>query len=114
MGTGPIRNLISIALQCSHAQAVCLRVLVLSIFVFAVLFQPVRAQQTRSLPSAEKIVDNYLKAIGGKKLASSIRDASYEWTIQLRDQPMGSARVQFKAPASQLSEMTLGNGQIIS
>lgn len=98
----------------SHPRAVSLGVLVLSFFVFAVLCQPVLAQQTRKLPSAEKIVDNYLKAIGGKKQARSIRDATYEWTIQLKDQVMGIARVQFKAPASQRSEMTFGNGQIIS
>lgn len=95
-------------------RVLCCRVFVLCLFVFAVLCQPVLAQQTRKLPSAEKIVDNYLKAIGGKKQARSIRDATYEWIIQLRNQPMGIARVQFKAPASQRSEMTFGNGQIIS
>lgn len=98
----------------SHPRAVSLRVLALSFCVLAVLCQPVLAQQTKKLPSAEKIVDNYLKAIGGKKQASSIRDATYDWTIQLKDQPMGLAKVQFKAPGSQRLEMTFGNGQIIS
>jgi hypothetical protein len=55
-----------------------------------------------------------LKAIGGKKRASSIRDATYDWTIQVKDLPTGVARTQFKAPASQRSEVTFGNGQIIS
>jgi hypothetical protein len=81
---------------------------------FAALCRPVLAQQTRKLPAADKIVDNYLKAIGGKKQASSIRDATYDWTIQLKDQPMGVATVQIRAPASQRSEMTFGNGKIIS
>ena len=98
----------------AHPRGIRLRLLVLSFFAIAVLFQPALAQQTQKLPAAEKIVDNYLKAIGGKKQASSIRDATYEWTIQLQDQAMGMARVQFKAPASQRSEMTFGNGQIIS
>ena len=31
----------------------------------------------RKLPSADKIVDNYLKAIGGKKAAGARRDATY-------------------------------------
>jgi hypothetical protein len=109
-----VNVLIARPVRYSHSRAVCLRVLILSFFAFAVLCQPVLAQQTRKLPSAEKIVDNYLKAIGGKKQASSIRDATYEWTIQLKNQPMGIARVQFKAPASQRSELTFGNGQIIS
>jgi hypothetical protein len=87
---------------------------VLVLIAFAVLGQTSLAQQTRKLPTAEKIVDNYLKAIGGKKQAGSIRDATYDWTIQLKDQPAGVARIQFKAPASQRSELTIGNGQTIS
>ncbi len=98
----------------TRLRAVCLRVLLLACFALVVLGQPVPAQQNQKLPSAEKTVDNYLKAIGGKKQASSIRDATYEWTILLKDQTMGTARVQIKAPASQHSEMTFGNGQIIS
>jgi hypothetical protein len=98
----------------SHPRAVCCRVLVLCLFVVSVLCQPILAQQNRKLPSAEKVVDNYLKAIGGKKLAGSIRDATYDWTIQVQDQAMGVARIQNKAPASQRSEMTFGNGKIIS
>jgi hypothetical protein len=108
------RILITRPARCSHNRAVSLRVLVLSLFVFGVLCRPALAQQARKLPAAGKIVDNYLKAIGGKKQASSIRDATYDWTIQLKDQPMGVARIQFKAPASQRSELTFGNGQIIS
>ena len=98
----------------SHPRAVCFRVLALCLFVVSVLCQPVLAQQTRKLPAAEKIVDAYLKAIGGQKQASLIQDATYDWTIQLKDQPMGVARIQFKAPASQRSELTFGNGQIIA
>jgi hypothetical protein len=72
------------------------------------------AAPSRKLPSAEKLVDNYLKASGGKKRIALIRDATYEWTIQLKDQAMGTARTQIKAPGSVRTEMTFGNGQIIS
>ena len=68
----------------------------------------------KKLPSAEKIVDNYLKATGGKKAASALRDATYEWIVQLNNQPIGTARTQRKAPASERWELTFGNGQIIS
>ncbi|HKG77781.1 MAG TPA: hypothetical protein VKA78_00150, partial [Pyrinomonadaceae bacterium] len=68
----------------------------------------------KKLPSAEKIVDNYLKATGGKKAAATLRDATYEWIVQLNNQPIGSARTQRKAPASERWELTFGNGQIIS
>src|SRR5256714_6011655 len=72
------------------------------------------AQTKKKLPPAEKIVDNYLKAIGGKKAASALRDASYEWTIELNNQPIGTARTQRRAPAAERLELTFGNGQIIS
>src|SRR5690348_10851195 len=72
------------------------------------------AQSNKKLPSAEKIVDNYLKAIGGKKAAGALKDATYEWTIELNSQPIGAARTQRKAPASERLELTFGNGQIIS
>src|SRR5215217_8239194 len=68
----------------------------------------------KKLPSAEKIVDNYLKATGGKKAAATLRDATFEWLVQLNNQPIGTARTQIKAPASERWELTFGNGQIIS
>ncbi|MGH9968334.1 MAG: hypothetical protein ACREBG_10975 [Pyrinomonadaceae bacterium] len=90
----------------------------LLLILFAGGFQHLVAQQKtarpQKLPSAQKIVDDYLKAVGGKKRLALIRDATYEWTIQLNDQPMGTARTQIKSPGSLRSEMTFGNGQIIS
>ena len=68
----------------------------------------------KKLPSAEKIVDNYLKAIGGKKSAGALKDATYEWVVQLNDQPIGAARTQRKAPSSERFELSFGNGKIIS
>ena len=68
----------------------------------------------KKLPSADKVVDNYLKAIGGKKTAAARKDATYEWIVQLNNQPIGTARTQRKAPSSERWELTFGNGQIIS
>lgn len=76
-----------------------------------------QAQSTarpQKLPSAEKVVDNYLKAIGGKKRLQMIRDSTYEWKVLLNDQPMGTARTQLKVPGSLRSELRFGNGEIIS
>ena len=67
----------------------------------------------RKLPSAEKVIDNYLKAVGGKKVVFGIRDTTYDYSIQVNDQPFGLARVQTKIPGSERWEMTFGNGQII-
>lgn len=66
------------------------------------------------LPAADKVIDNYLKAIGGKKRALAVRDATSEWTIRLQDQVQGTARFQLKQPGATRSEMTFGNGRIIS
>jgi predicted nuclease with RNAse H fold len=97
----------------------CLRTAAILVVVLACRPDPLLAQKksavlARKLPSAEKVVDNYLKASGGKKRMAAIRDASYDWIIQLKDQTMGTARTLTKAPASIRTEMTFGNGQIIS
>ncbi|HEY6231921.1 MAG TPA: hypothetical protein VIW64_11700 [Pyrinomonadaceae bacterium] len=79
--------------------------------------QLLRAQTTTTsgrLPSAEKIIDSYLKTIGGKKRVAAIHDATYEWEIQLKTQPLGIAKTQIKFPASVRTELTFGNGQIVS
>ena len=93
--------------------------LTLGLFLLlAITAQPALAQKTsalpKKLPSADKIVDNYLKAIGGKKKAASHRDATYEWIVQFNNQPFGTARTQRKAPASERWELTFGNGKIVS
>ncbi len=81
------------------------------VLVLALLPSAILAQK---LPSAERVVDNYLKAIGGKKRVAGVKDATYDWTIQLNDQPFGIATTQVKAPASVRSEMTFGNGRVVS
>ncbi|HEX6730281.1 MAG TPA: hypothetical protein VF074_09735, partial [Pyrinomonadaceae bacterium] len=68
----------------------------------------------KKLPSADKIIDTYLKAIGGKKAVAAIHDATYDYTVELNGQAYGTARAQRKIPGSERWEMTFGNGQIIS
>lgn len=82
------------------------------VLLLAGVFHEAPAQ--KKLPSAEKIVDNYLKAVGGKKPVSALRDTTYNWTVELNDQPVGTARTQRKPPSSERWELTFGNGQIIS
>lgn len=73
-----------------------------------------QALAQKKLPSAEKIVENYLKAIGGRKSVGALKNATYDWIIQFNEQPYGVARLQRKAPASERWELTFGNGQIVS
>ena len=71
-------------------------------------------QPPNKVPSADKIVSDYLKAIGGKKASAAQKDASYEWIVNFNNQPIGTARTLRKAPASERLELTFGNGQVIS
>src|SRR6185503_7913176 len=87
----------------------CVRLFLL----IALLIGP-QAAVAQKLPSVDKVVDKYLKAIGGKKAARAVTGATYEWIIQFNDQPIGTARTQRKAPASERWELTFGNGQVIS
>jgi hypothetical protein len=84
--------------------------LILSLLV--AVAAPAAAQ--KKLPSAEKIVDNYLKAIGGKKSVAALKDTTYDWLIEFDNQPYGTGRLQRKAPAAERLELTFGNGQIVS
>ena len=86
------------------------RILFLLLFVAAAA----QASYAQKLPAADKIVDKYLKALGGKKAVVALNDATYDWIIQLNNQPIGTARTQLKAPSSERLELTFGNGQIIS
>ena len=72
------------------------------------------APAQKKIPSAEKIVDNYLKALGGKKSVGALKDTTYNWTIQFNDQPFGTALTQRKPPSCERWELTFGNGQIIN
>lgn len=64
------------------------------------------AQKARAkkLPAPDKIVSDYLKAVGGKQRQSAVRDATYEWSVQQQQSaggaPEGTARTFRKFPAS--------------
>ena len=83
-------------------------------FLLLLIGQQAFPQTPKKLPSAEKIVDNYLKASGGKKAVGALKDATYEWMVQLNGLLYATARTQRKAPSSERWEFTFGNGQIIS
>src|SRR5882762_910080 len=53
------------------------------------------------LPSADRVVGDYLKVLGGKKRVSAIRDATYEWTSQQQaGGTAGEARTELSSPSS--------------
>jgi hypothetical protein len=61
---------------------------------------PVLAQKAAvKTPSAEKVVGDYLKAVGGKKRLAAIRDAVYQWKTR-RANESGAAQIRSKTPAA--------------
>jgi hypothetical protein len=93
------------------ASAVLLVVFTASASAYA---QKKSAARSQKFPSPEKIIGDYQKAVGGKKRLAGIKDATYEWKVQLKDQIMGSAETKLLAPASTRSTLTFGNGDINS
>jgi len=69
--------------------------LLVVLFVLLTLATPsVNAQpRARKLPAPDKIVSDYLKAIGGKKSQAAIRDVVREWTV-IGEQTGGQKRVR--------------------
>src|SRR5258708_6605145 len=89
------------------------------VFLIGCAAQEVHAQKKSSagsqkLPSAEKIVDKYLKAIGGRRRVATIHDTTLGYSIQLDNKRIGRATIQSKVPGSLRSEMVLGIGAIIT
>lgn len=84
----------------------------LFILLVALVVAPVLAQQQsgkrQKLPSPDKIVNDYLKAIGGKKRVAAIKDATFEWRNQAQPE-QGVAVSQIKAPASTRLEVSNGD-----
>ena len=67
----------------------------------------------RKLPSAEEVVNGYLKAIGGKKRVRSIRDATYEWTVWANNKKAGAATTRILAPSSARVDLALEDGRLL-
>jgi hypothetical protein len=82
----------------------------IALLLFALFLPSMTLAQ--KLPSPEKIVGNYLKVIGGKKRLAAARDARYEWTVMLKEQAIGRAVTQLKAPSSVRLDLVFQNGEI--
>src|SRR5215207_5910439 len=85
------------------------------LLLLALVCAPALAQQdgakarATKLPAPDKIVNDYLKAVGGKKRVQSVRDATYEWGVE--GEPDARARTFVKAPASVRTDATFEGGE---
>jgi hypothetical protein len=70
--------------------------------------------QSAKLPAPERIVSDYLKAVGGKKRVAALRDASYEWAVQAPGRDESGARVRTKVPAFVRTDVDGAAGAVVS
>jgi hypothetical protein len=71
---------------------------------------PARAQAPK-LPAPDKIVSEYVKAVGGKKRLAALRDATYEWAVRRGGDDAGTARTRLKAAGALRTDFLLGEGE---
>jgi len=69
-----------------------------------------RAQASK-LPSPDKIVGEYLKAVGGKGRVAALRDVTYEWAVTREGREAGTARTQLKATGALRTDLLLADGE---
>ena len=79
-------------------------------FLFIFSSADARAQ-TSKLPTPDKLVGEYVKAVGGKKRLASVRDATYEWAVRRKDADVGTARTRLKMPGALRTDLTLADGE---
>lgn len=80
------------------------------LFLLALPSADARAQ-TSKLPTPDKLVGEYVKAVGGKKRLASIRDATYEWAVLRKGADAGTARTQLKTPGALRNDIILSDGE---
>ena len=72
----------------------------------------VAPSRPQKLPAPDKIVGDYLKAIGGKKRVAALRDATYEWSVRRGGQSAGRARSYEKSPAAVRLDLLPESGEM--
>lgn len=97
----------------------CLPLTALLLILLSAGARPLSAQngtaaRSPMLPAPEKIVERYLKAIGGRKRIAAIRELTSEYTLRVNDKTVGTATLQTRAPGSLRSELIFENGSVIA
>jgi hypothetical protein len=80
------------------------------LLLLACAFVSARAQ-TAKLPTPDRIVSDYVKAVGGGKRLASLRDASYEWSVLKGGAEAGTARTRVKTTGALRSDLILSGGE---
>lgn len=69
-----------------------------------VLFVAASFVGAQKMPTSEKVINDYLKALGGKKRVASVKDAIYEWKFRINGiegaEKSGRARTRIQFPSA--------------
>jgi hypothetical protein len=82
------------------------------VLLAAFICAPLSAQ--KRLPAPERVIGDYLKAVGGKKRQAGIRDATYDYELLLKGQKAGRVRTQIKANTFARTETVFDDAREIS
>ena len=74
-------------------------------------FDAAARAQTSKLPAPDKIVGDYIKAVGGKRSLASLRDVTYEWAVSREGKEAGTARTQLKTTGALRTDFLLSDGE---
>ena len=74
-------------------------------------FGAAASAQSVKLPAPDKIVGEYLKAVGGKRSVASLRDATYEWAVLREGREAGTARTRLKTTGALRTDFLLSNDE---
>lgn len=67
--------------------------------------------QSAKLPTPDKIVGEYVKALGGKRGVAAMRDATYDWAVTREGREAGTARTHSKATGALRTDFLLPDGE---
>jgi hypothetical protein len=65
----------------------------------------------QKLPSADKVIADYIKTVGGKKRLAAVADTTYEWSASTADHSDGRATTRTQTPASAYGSVQLAGGE---
>jgi hypothetical protein len=80
------------------------------LLLLACSFVTARAQSSK-LPTPERVVNDYVKAVGGSKRLAALRDATYEWAVLRAGADAGTARTHLKTTGALRSDLLLNDGE---
>jgi hypothetical protein len=103
---------VSTAVRTPTAPRACAAARRLAVLTLVLLAFPVAPALAQKLPSPEKVVGEYVKAVGGKKRLAAVRDASYVWVMQ--GDAGSRARVLTRSPSYVRTEVELRGAAYVS